>query len=83
MQPSIVVMLIFTIHCLSSPLIIDWTAPPAAGRGPSWSARAGCQVRATTAESQRRGETDKQSVKLPFSQQTEQNTRPTNHYKMS
>lgn len=58
MQPSIVVMLIFTIPWLSSPLIIDRTAPPAAGRSPAWSARDGCQVRATTAESPRGGETD-------------------------
>lgn len=58
MQPSIVVMLIFTIPWLSSLLIIDRTAPPAAGRSPAWSARDGCQVRATTAESPRRGETD-------------------------
>lgn len=48
----------FTIPWLSSPLIIDRTAPPAAGRSPAWSARAGCQVRATAAESQRRGKTD-------------------------
>lgn len=47
---------IFTNLFPSPPVILDWIVTEAARRD-SWSTRVGCQIRATTAESLRGGET--------------------------